>query len=120
MVAKDLGVPDETHQRVTYVHPGGLRVLKAISTSLALTMLERDSGNVWDSRKVISDQSIQVQYGGPKLKAAKLYWWKVRPSSVVSESEHAVGKDKDIVFYGFRDWRSVYAVGSGEYDFLVR
>jgi alpha-L-rhamnosidase len=42
------------------------------------------------------------------------------PSSVVSESGHALGKDKDIMYYGFEDGRAVYGVGSGEYDFLVR
>jgi pimeloyl-ACP methyl ester carboxylesterase len=40
-------------------------------------ILQKDSGNIWDSRKVISDQSIRVRYAGPGLEAAKLYWWKV-------------------------------------------
>lgn len=40
-------------------------------------LLEKNMGNVWDSKKVNSDQSIQVSYKGKKLIAAKRYYWKV-------------------------------------------
>ena len=40
-------------------------------------LLEKNIGNTWDSKKVISDQSVQVKYVGQKLLAAKTYWWKV-------------------------------------------
>ncbi|MCL4402938.1 MAG: glycoside hydrolase family 78 protein [Acidobacteria bacterium] len=33
---------------------------------------------VWDTGKVVSNQSIQVEYGGPALASAKRYTWKVR------------------------------------------
>lgn len=39
--------------------------------------LEKNIGNVWDSKKMISDQSIQVKYQGKKLESAKSYFWKV-------------------------------------------
>ncbi len=39
--------------------------------------LAEGRGNVWDSKKVASDQSIQVGYAGGKLEAAKKYWWRV-------------------------------------------
>jgi alpha-L-rhamnosidase len=40
-------------------------------------VLHRNTGNVWDSKKVFSDQSIQVLYAGIKLQSAKAYYWKV-------------------------------------------
>lgn len=40
-------------------------------------LLQKNTGNVWDSKKVISDQSIQVAYAGKKLQPGKLYYWKV-------------------------------------------
>ncbi len=40
-------------------------------------LLEKNIGNIWDSKKSMSDQSVQVKYGGQKLLAAKTYWWKV-------------------------------------------
>ncbi len=36
------------------------------------------SGDVWDSGRVASPASIQVVYGGPALKSAATYFWKVR------------------------------------------
>ena len=43
-----------------------------------LEPLNADTGNLWDSGKVISDQSIQVVYGGEPLRARMRVWWKVR------------------------------------------
>lgn len=39
--------------------------------------IQQNTGNIWDSQKVLSDQSIQVLYGGQKLQPAKTYYWKV-------------------------------------------
>ncbi len=40
-------------------------------------MLSSDNGNLWDSKKVKSDQSILVQYKGKPLQSGKKYYWKV-------------------------------------------
>ena len=39
--------------------------------------LVKNIGNIWDSEKTTSDQSIQVKYQGKKLEPAKGYLWKV-------------------------------------------
>ena len=39
--------------------------------------LVKNIGNIWDSKKITSDQSIQVKYQGKKLEPAKGYLWKV-------------------------------------------
>jgi alpha-L-rhamnosidase len=39
-------------------------------------LLQKGVGNVWDSKKVISDQSIQIQYQGKALQSAKSYYWR--------------------------------------------
>lgn len=49
------------------------RILVADDSAL----LAKDTGNMWDSQKVMSDESIQVRYGGKKLQPAKTYCWKV-------------------------------------------
>ncbi len=49
------------------------RVLVADDSSV----LHKNIGNAWDSKKVISDASIQVPYKGKPLTAAKKYFWKV-------------------------------------------
>ncbi|WP_069658795.1 family 78 glycoside hydrolase catalytic domain [Arcticibacter eurypsychrophilus] len=43
-----------------------------------LMKLEKNTGNIWDSRKVISSASIQVAYAGKALIATKVYYWKVK------------------------------------------
>jgi alpha-L-rhamnosidase len=40
--------------------------------------LAADKADLWDSRKVDSDRSASVEYGGKALPAAKRFWWKVR------------------------------------------
>lgn len=41
------------------------------------TAIEKNTGGVWDSKKILTDASIQVAYGGQPLQAAKKYYWKV-------------------------------------------
>lgn len=40
-------------------------------------LLAQGKGNMWDSRKVKSDQSVLVSYEGIPFASATLYWWKV-------------------------------------------
>ena len=35
-------------------------------------------GNLWNSGKVISDQSVFVDYGGPALESGRKYFWQAR------------------------------------------
>src|SRR5690606_18723443 len=39
--------------------------------------LEKNTGNIWDSEKIMSAASIQVKYAGKPLEAAKTYYWKL-------------------------------------------
>ena len=39
--------------------------------------LLKNNGNVWDSKKIESDQSIQVKFKGSTLQSSKTYFWKV-------------------------------------------
>jgi len=41
-------------------------------------ILKRDQADVWDSGKVISDRSNQIEYAGPALQRTACYYWKVR------------------------------------------
>lgn len=49
--------------------------LMVADNPLALT---KNIGNLWDSKKVQSDASIQVAYKGKRLTAGKTYYWKLR------------------------------------------
>lgn len=49
------------------------RILVADNESL----LQQDAGNIWDSKKVISGQSLYVVYAEKKLHSGAVYYWKV-------------------------------------------
>jgi alpha-L-rhamnosidase len=40
--------------------------------------LLNNTGNIWDSQKINSEQSIRVKYSGKQLEPAKTYYWKVQ------------------------------------------
>jgi len=65
------------------------RILVASSEQL----LEADTGDLWESGTVKSDQSIAIGYAGRPLASGKAYWWKVqltdRNGEVVAWSEPA-------------------------------
>jgi len=49
--------------------------------------LLKDKGEIWDSGKVESDQSIHVEYKGSELESQKRYYWKVRVWDGLGESK---------------------------------
>lgn len=42
------------------------------------TLLQKNIGNIWDSKKVLASTSIQVEYKGKQLSPTKKYFWKVK------------------------------------------
>jgi len=55
-------------------------------------LLRKDQGDLWDSGKVVSDQSIHVEYAGKPLTSQMLCYWKVKTwftvgGSTVQESD---------------------------------
>lgn len=49
-----------------------------ILVSDSKSLLDSNIGNIWDSGKVNSDNSFNVQYAGEELKSGNIYYWKVR------------------------------------------
>jgi len=41
-------------------------------------LLDKNKGNIWDSKKQISSQSYLIQYAGVPLVSNKIYYWKVK------------------------------------------
>jgi len=41
-------------------------------------LLDKNEGDIWNSGKISSEQSVNVKYGGPVVKSRKRYYWKVR------------------------------------------
>lgn len=49
-----------------------------ILVASSLEKLNENIGDVWDSKKVESNQSINIEYNGNDLQSEKTYYWKVR------------------------------------------
>ncbi|MEW6249709.1 MAG: glycoside hydrolase family 78 protein [Planctomycetota bacterium] len=76
-----LGI-DRTTPRLSWRMVDGRRGARQTAYQIlagdSLEQLAADQGNVWDTGKVASDQSIQVAYAGMPLKSRQRVWWKVR------------------------------------------
>jgi hypothetical protein len=74
--------------------------------------LQKASGNIWDSKKINSDASIQVAYRGKKLQPAKTYYWKVM---VWDNGAKASGWSKVATFttglYNEQNWNNAKWIG---------
>lgn len=49
-----------------------------ILVSSSKQSIEKDTGDLWDSGKVVSDESAQIEYGGKPLVSREQCYWKVR------------------------------------------
>lgn len=73
--------------------------------------LDKNQGNVWDSGKIPSDQSINIPYAGKELKTDACYYWKVKVWNQAGEesdwSESAmwrqVEKNPQMKWIGYKD-----------------
>lgn len=75
-----LGVEDVSPLLSWQLHSPGRNIMQTAYRVLVAdskTLLQQNTGNIWDSKKVNSDQSIQVAFSGKKLQSGKLYYWKV-------------------------------------------
>ncbi|MDD4868982.1 MAG: family 78 glycoside hydrolase catalytic domain [Kiritimatiellae bacterium] len=68
--------------RGTKAQSANLRGIRQIAYQILVAssekLLKKDQGDIWDSGKMESDQSIQVEYAGKPLKSCQRYYWKVR------------------------------------------
>jgi alpha-L-rhamnosidase len=63
----------ELHSKHIQVSQTAYRILVSEDSN----SLNKGKGDVWDSKKVSSEASIQVAFGGKSLQPAKKYYWKV-------------------------------------------
>ncbi|MCF3109231.1 glycoside hydrolase family 78 protein [Niabella sp. CC-SYL272] len=75
-----LGVEDP-HPRLSWELNSGQKNARQSAYRILVAddpeLLKKDLGNAWDSRKVLSDASIQIRYAGKPLVSGKKYYWKV-------------------------------------------
>ena len=66
--------------------PRGLKqTAYQVLVASTLGVLDKDQGDLWDSGKVASDQSVQVEYAGRQLESRTQCYWKVKVWTQASE-----------------------------------
>ncbi|MBC7947375.1 MAG: family 78 glycoside hydrolase catalytic domain [Chitinophagaceae bacterium] len=79
------------------------------------TLLKKNVGNVWDSKKVMSKESIQVLYSGKLLRPVRKYFWKL----MAWDNKGNVSSWSDIAMWqmgllGKKDWQQAKWIGHNE------
>jgi hypothetical protein len=86
-----------------------------------LNKLDSDEGNIWNSGKVASDASIQVDYKGALLEAAKKYFWKVKVwDNEGSESEWSEVATFQTGLFSETDWGNAKWIGYEELPAVLK
>ena len=66
------------------------QVAYQIYVASSLEKLKDNQGNIWDSKRIVSDKSIQIYYNGEPLQSNHKYYWKVKiwsQNAQIHESE---------------------------------
>ena len=101
----------QLNSAVPHIHQTAYRVLVADNPAL----LAANKGNIWDSKKVLSDESIQIPYAGKPLKAATGYYWKVMVWNNGIPSDWSAPAHWQTGLYTPADWQPAQWIG---YDTL--
>ncbi|HEX6847861.1 MAG TPA: family 78 glycoside hydrolase catalytic domain [Chitinophagaceae bacterium] len=92
-----------------------LQTAYRILVSDDLSLLRQGTGNLWDSKKVNSAASIQVQYKGQALQSARKYYWKLmvwdNKGNISSWSEPAMWQ---MGLLNRADWNNAQWIGYDE------
>ena len=59
-------------------HRGAKQTAYQILVASSLKKLNADEGDIWATNKIMSDQTIQIEFEGKKLSSETGYFWKVR------------------------------------------
>jgi len=92
-----------------------LQTAYRILVSDDLSLLSKGIGNLWDSKKVMSAASIQVQYSGKALQSVKKYFWKLmvwdNKGNISSWSDPAIWQ---MGLLNRADWNNAQWIGYDE------
>ena len=109
---------DAAHPRFSWIlkHSGRAHLQSAyrILVASAPEILHKEEGDIWDSRKVKSDKSVNVEYRGKPLESKTRYYWKIKwwdeagqPSAFSDTAVFEMG------LLSQKDWNGVW-IGGGD------
>ncbi|MCK4992835.1 MAG: alpha-L-rhamnosidase N-terminal domain-containing protein, partial [Bacteroidales bacterium] len=92
-----------------------------IFVASSLKNLNENRSDVWDSKKIVSDRSIQIYYQGNPLKSNRKYYWKVKVWDQDGQSHSSEAAFWTTGFFNESDWKAKWigldeAVGDDDPD----
>ena len=107
-----LGI-DEAHPRLSWVLQSARRgqgqTAYQVLVASSPTALAAHRGDLWDSGKVVSSQSVQVPYGGALLDSRAVCYWKVRVWDASGRvSPWSAPARWEMALLSPRDWTAVW------------
>jgi len=107
MLVNPLGI-DAPQPRLSWeiLSPKRDVVQKAYQILVASTTekLAQNDGDLWNSGKVSSDESIHVAYNGEKLTSRMKVYWKVKVWTTAGESEWSASNSWTMGLLNYKDW----------------
>lgn len=80
-------------------------------------LLEKNTGNVWNSERTLSNQSLLVKYQGEKLLPGKKYYWKVKVWDKNNRSTHwSEPASWQTGIFSKEDWKNATWIGRKKKD----
>lgn len=88
-LVEPLGI-DEVHPRLSWelddARRGAGQSAYRILVASSPEQLRKDTGDLWDTGKVETDQSFHISYAGQPLTSGLRCWWKALPSCIPSRT----------------------------------
>ncbi len=82
-----------------------------IRVATTLDLLTKNSPDVWDSGKVVSDRSLNLIYDGKSLVSSQKYWWKVKIWTEDGESNWSEPAFWTTALMKPTDWQAKWIAG---------
>jgi len=100
---------EETHPRFSWVDTSPERdahqVAYRVVVSSSLSLLKKGKGDLWDSGKVMSDQTAQIEYSGKPLQSRQHAYWKVTVWNLYQQSNSSSPAQFELGLINKSDWK---------------
>lgn len=107
MISNPEGIDDKS-PRLSWEISGAERGIEQVAYQVLVAsspeMLADNNGDLWDSGKILSNQSVQVKYNGEPLKSRTRCFWKVKVWSAKGESVWSEPAYWSMGLLNYNDW----------------
>jgi hypothetical protein len=79
-----------------------------------MELLQKNTGNIWDSKKINSAQSIQILFKGKPLQSATIYYWKVQVWDNKNDVAISDAATFSAALFTTKDWSNAQWIGYEE------